>query len=164
MFITRFSKNFIIRFLSLLALIFPNLLHASEYIPRGYYVIDLKNRIEWLTCTVGSTWDEGTCKGKPVKLKLDQIDEAITMANEQLGGRWRLPNRVELENLVCHNCKIVKINRKYFPGTPAESFWTGEKNNWQPQFNWTVNFFTGYTFGRFPGFIPNYLRLVRDRN
>jgi hypothetical protein len=28
---------------------------------------------------------------------------------------------------------------------------------------WTVNFFTGHTFGRFPGYIPNYVRLVRDR-
>ena len=24
-------------------------------------------------------------------------------------------------------------------------------------------FFTGHTFGRFPGNIPNYVRLVRDR-
>ena len=48
-----------------------------------------------------------------VKLKLDQVKEAIKIANEQLGGKWRLPNRVELENLVCHNCKTVKINKNY---------------------------------------------------
>ncbi len=164
MFITRFSNSLMIRFMLLAVIIFPKLLYASEYIPRGYYIIDLKNRIEWLTCVVGSTWENDTCSGKPVKLKLDQVDEAIKIANEQLGGKWRLPNRVELENLVCHDCKTVKINKNYFPSTPAEPFWTGEKNNWQPQFNWTVNFFTGYTFGRFPGFIPNYVRLVRDRN
>ena len=59
--------------------------------------------------------------------------------------------------------KKVKINKEIFPNTPPESFWTSEKNPWQPRFMWTVNFFTGYTFGRFPGFIPNYVRLVRDR-
>ena len=164
MFITRFCNSFINILLLVVVIILPNMLYASDYIPRGYYVIDLKNRVEWLTCTVGSTWEGNSCKGKPIKLKLDQVDEAISIANEQLGGTWRLPNRTELENLVCHDCKIVKINSKLFPGTPAESFWTREKNNWQPQFNWTVNFFTGYTFGRFPGFIPNYVRLVRDRN
>ena len=56
-----------------------------------------------------------------------------------------------------------KIISKIFPNTPPESFWTSEINQWQPKFMWTVNFFTGYTFGRFPGFIPNFIRLVRDR-
>ena len=94
---------------------------------------------------------------------MDQIDSIISQANEQLEGSWRLPSRKELESLVCKNCKKVKINSRIFPDTPPESFWTSEKNPWQSQFMWTVNFFTGHTFGRFPGFIPNHVRLVRDR-
>jgi len=44
---------------------------------------------------------------------LDQIDSIISQANEQLGGLWRLPNRKELESLVCKDCKkIKKINKK----------------------------------------------------
>ena len=163
MFRTRLSRFIRNKFIIIFLLTFPIICNASDYIPRGFYVIDLKNRVEWLACSVGANWVKGTCSGKPIKVKLSQVDQIIQIANEQLGGKWRLPTRIELENLVCHDCNKVKIDTKFFPKTPAESFWTGEKNNWQPQFNWTVNFYTGNTFGRFPGFIPNYVRLLRDR-
>ena len=85
--------------------------------------------------------------------------------NNQLGGLWRLPTRKELENLVCMSCETAKISKKFFPNTPYEPFWTGEKNNWSKTkgFYWSVNFFTGHTFGRFPGHIPNFVRLVREK-
>jgi len=136
---------------------------ANNFISRGYYVIDLSQKLEWLTCPVGMVWDKKTCIGDPLKLKFDDIDTVISQANFQLEGNWRLPKREELEKIVCKDCKKVKINSNIFPNTPPESFWTSEINSWQPRFMWTVNFFTGYTFGRFPGFIPNYVRLVRDR-
>ncbi len=136
---------------------------ANNFISRGYYVIDLSQKLEWLTCPVGMVWDKKTCIGNPLKLKFDKIDTVISQANFQLEGNWRLPKRGELEKIVCKDCKKVKINSNIFPNTPPESFWTSEINSWQPRFMWTVNFFTGHTFGRFPGFIPNYVRLVRDR-
>ena len=149
----------------ILFLIFSNFnnVWASNFINRGYYVIDLGQKVEWLTCPVGMIWQKDTCKGTPVKLKFNQIKIAIEQANQQLGGKWRLPNRKELEQIVCRSCETVKIDTKLFPNTPAESFWTNETNAWQPKFMWTVNFFTGHTFGRFPPFIPNFVRLVRDR-
>ena len=84
---------------------------------------------------------------------------------ESTGEQDNLMNRKELENLVCMSCDKVKINDKFFPNTPYEPFWTGEKNNWSKTkgFYWSVNFFTGHTFGRFPGTIPNFVRLVRNR-
>ena len=140
-----------------------NSVWANNFISRGYYVIDLGQKLEWLTCPVGMIWENKTCVGNPVKLKFSEIETAIFQANEQLKGKWRLPNRAELEKIICTECKKVKINKEIFPNTPPESFWTSEKNPWQPKFLWTVNFYTGHTFGRFPGFIPNYVRLVRDR-
>ena len=140
-----------------------NTVWANNFISRGYYVIDLSQKLEWLTCPVGMVWENKTCVGNPVKLKFSEIETAIFQANEQLKGKWRLPNRAELEKIICTKCKKVKINKEIFPNTPPESFWTSEKNPWQPKFLWTVNFYTGHTFGRFPGFIPNYVRLVRDR-
>ena len=140
-----------------------NNIYASDFISRGFYVIDLRQKIEWLTCPVGMMWQKNHCVGKAMKIKFDEINIAVLEAGKQLGGKWRLPNRQELERLVCKKCKNEKINSKIFPNSPPASFWTGDINLWQPQFLWTVNFFTGYTFGRFPKFIPNYVRLVRDR-
>ena len=148
-----------------LLLIYTNFnnLWANNFIPRGHYVVDLSQKLEWLTCPVGMVWDKKTCIGERLKLKFDKMETVISQANSQLEGVWRLPKREELEKIVCKDCKKVKINSKVFPKTTADSFWTSEINSWQPRFMWTVNFFTGHTFGRFPGFIPNYVRLVRDR-
>ncbi len=164
MFLLKSSFSKINAFIIIL-LIFLNFnnVWANNFISRGYYVIDLSQKLEWMTCTVGMVWDKNKCVGEPIKVKLDQIDLVVTQANEQLEGKWRLPSRKELEKIVCKDCKKVKINAEIFPNTPPESFWTNEKNPWQPQFMWTVNFFTGHAFGRFPGFIPNFVRLVRDR-
>jgi len=140
-----------------------NKVSANNFISRGYYTIDLSQKLEWLTCPVGMIWDDKQCIGSAIKLKFDEVDQAILKANEQLKGKWRLPKRHELEKLVCMECDKAKIETSIFPNTPPESFWTSEINQWQPRFMWTVNFFTGHTFGRFPGYIPNYVRLVRDR-
>ncbi len=137
---------------------------ASNYISRGYYVIDLKNKIEWMTCPVGMVWNKSTCTGIAKKYELKFVPEIINIANDQLGGNWRLPSRNELESLICAECVNVKINLKTFPKTPPEPFWTKDKNFWQPKFNWIVNFLNGNTFGRYPSYKPNYVRLVRDRN
>ncbi len=94
---------------------------------------------------------------------MDQIPNAITQVNDQLGGQWRLPSRTELENIVCSECGKVKIDSKVFPNTPYEPFWTKDTNKWSKKFFWTVNFYTGHTFGRFPGSIPNFVRFVRER-
>ena len=57
---------------------------ASEYIPRGYFVIDLKNKIEWMTCPVGMVWSGNTCIGEAKKYELKFIPEIIKLANNQL--------------------------------------------------------------------------------
>ena len=145
-------------------ILIPKYILASDYIPRGYFVIDLKNKVEWMTCPVGMVWKGNTCIGEAKKYELKFIPEIIKLANNQLEGIWRLPSREELESLICLKCEKVKINLKVFPKTPPEPFWTKDKNFWQPKFNWIVNFLNGNTFGRYPGYKPNYIRLVRDRN
>ena len=159
---TSFHKVSALFIIFLISLNF-NSVWANNFISRGYYVIDLSQKLEWLTCPVGMVWDNKTCVGNPVKLKFNEIESAIFLANEQLKGRWRLPKREELEKIICIECKNVKINKKIFPNTPPESFWTSEKNPWRPKLKWTVNFYTGYALGRFPGFIPKYVRRVRDK-
>ena len=142
-----------------------NLISNDALFAKGHVIHDLKLNVIWLRCSVGQVWNEKECVGKPLKFKISEVDEVIKQANNQLEGDWRLPNRKELENIVCMTCGKVKINSKFFPNTPYEPFWTGEKNNWSKNkdFYWSVNFFTGHTFGRFPGHTPNFVRLVKDR-
>ena len=95
---------------------------------------------------------------------LDEIKEALKQANNQLGAGWRLPTRIELEGIVCHECEIGnKIDSEFFPTTPAEPFWTSDKNKWSSNRFWTVNFFTGYSFSRFTASKPLASRFVKDR-
>ena len=142
-----------------------NLISNDALFAKGHVIHDLKLNVIWLRCSVGQVWNEKECVGKPLKFKISEVDEVIKQANIQLEGDWRLPNRKELENIVCMTCGKVKINSKFFPNTPYEPFWTGEKNDWSKNkdFYWSVNFFTGHTFGRFPGHIPNFVRLIKDR-
>ena len=70
-----------------------NTLWANNFISRGYYVIDLSQKLEWLTCPVGMIWENKTCVGSPLKLKFEDINKAIEQANNQLNGNWRLPKR-----------------------------------------------------------------------
>ena len=107
------------KFLKLITGIFflillPKFLLASEYIPRGYFVIDLKNKIEWMTCPVGMVWYNNTCNGTAKKYELKFLPDIINIANKQLEGSWILPTRKELESLICIKCEKVKINLKIF--------------------------------------------------
>ena len=83
--------------------------------------------------------------------------------NEQIEGNWRLPTRKELESLVCEECEDTKIDIVLFPGTPAQPFWTSQRNWWSPKFFWSVNFFTGHTYGRFVPEKRIFVRFLRDR-
>ena len=142
-----------------------NLISNDALFAKDHVIHDLKLNVTWLRCSVGQVWNKKECVGKPLKFKMSEVDAVIKQANNQLEGDWRLPNRKELKNIVCMTCGKVKINSKFFPNTPYEPFWTGEKNDWykNKEFYWSVNFFTGHTFGRFPGHIPNFVRLVKDR-
>ena len=138
---------------------------ASNYIDKGFYVIDLKNKIEWLKCTTGQQWsdEKNSCLGEAVKLNYKSIEEANALLNNQIEGNWRLPSRKELESLICKGCDGVKINQKFFPNTPAEPFWTSKRNWWSPKFFWSVNFFTGHSYGRFVPEKELFVRFVKDR-
>lgn len=151
--------------LLLFFLFINNNLLASSFIDKGYYVIDLKNKIEWLKCSAGQQWSDkkNTCVGNAVKLDYKSIEHANFQLNSQIEGKWRLPSRKELESIVCKNCDGAKIDKKLFPNTPAEPFWTSQRNWWSPKFYWSVNFFTGHSYGRFVPEKELFVRFVKDR-
>jgi len=137
--------------------------NAASFMTRDHLVIDLRHGIEWLRCSVGQVWDGVTCSGEVMTLDHEQIEQAIKLANEQLGGAWRLPDREELEGLVCPTCGPPQIDAEIFPGTSGEPYWTGQVNNNARRFYYSVNFLNGWTFGRFLPTKQLAVRLVRDR-
>ena len=58
-------------------------LKASKYIDKGYYVIDLENKVEWLKCTVGQYWsdEESKCMGIAKKLNISNIEQINHIKN-----------------------------------------------------------------------------------
>ena len=135
----------------------------SQFLAREHLIIDLRSGVEWMRCSVGLQWNGKRCDGKIMRLNHDDVAKAIVIANEQLGGNWRLPNRKELEGLVCAACTTVKIDSESFPQTAPEPYWTGEVNGFAARHFWSVNFMTGYTYGRFFPQQELAVRLVRDR-
>jgi hypothetical protein len=136
---------------------------SGNFMVRDHLVIDLRNGVEWMRCSVGQVWNGSNCAGEALQLTQEDTAKAIIIANEQLGLGWRLPSRAELETLVCNECAPVKIELDSFPDTLAEPYWTGEINGFAPRHIWTVNFMTGHTYGRFFPTQEVLVRLVRDR-
>ena len=136
---------------------------SNQFYLKEHLVIDLFTSTEWMRCSVGQRWNGNTCIGKIINLNHEQMDEVLRIASDQLGSGWRLPTRKELESLVCKDCKIPKIDSKIFPNTEPVPYWTGERNKFAKKHFWSVNFYTGNTYGRFYPYQSLAVRLVRDR-
>ena len=81
-------------------------------------VIDNTTGLTWKRCEEGKAWNGTTCAGIGRKFTWD---EAITLNS----GEWRLPTVTEL-NTIKENIGPTEatINRKIFPHTSRNWFWT----------------------------------------
>ncbi len=88
----------------------------AQFYKQGNLVTDLVQGVVWLRCSLGQRWDPTTdqCKGEALRLSHEEIDQAIMQANDQLGGKWRLPTLAELESIVCRDCPPPKIDTDTF--------------------------------------------------
>ena len=138
---------------------------TAQFFEEGNFVRDVRNNVIWYRCTLGKVWDydTDTCTGETVRLNQAELLIAIKQAEQQLGGRWRLPTRDELETLVCEGCEPPKIREKYFPQIEREAYWTGTKNNFNSKMYWSVNFMTGHSYSRFFAYQKLPALLVQDR-
>ena len=146
------------------ALVPQSVVAQSVYYTRDHLVQDLSRGLEWMRCSVGQRWslESEMCIGKAVQLNHEEIEQVIVQADEQLGPGWRLPNREELESLVCQDCGPPMIDPEVFPQTEPMPYWTSEQNFWSPKNYWSVNFMTGLAYGRFFPNQQQMLRLVRN--
>ena len=158
-------KHVYLTVLSLILIFSVNILNDKEkrFIEKEHIIIDLERKIDWLRCSVGQRWDGSTCSGEVVNLSLDMVPKAIDLANEQLGGKWRLPSKSELKSIICKVCPSPKINKDIFPNTDNAPYWTGDQSSFNRKFFVSVNFHTGFSFNRFPPIKELAVRLVKDR-
>ena len=56
---------------------------------------------------------------------------------------WRLPTRRELLSIVHHGAINPAIDTHYFPNTWANDYWTSDMYALDPNYTWTVNFYSG---------------------
>ena len=140
-------------------------LHAGDirFVTKEHIVVDLERQIEWLRCSVGQRWNGSECSGNIVNLSLNMVPKALEIANEQLGGGWRLPSKAELKSIVCKECPSPKIDKEIFPNTDNAPYWTGDQSIFNSKFYVSVNFHTGFSFNRFSPIKELAVRLVRDR-
>ena len=137
--------------------------YSNRFLSKGHLVVDLQNGVEWLRCTVGQSYIDGTCAGEVIQFRFDEISEITKLANKELGGNWRLPTKKELSSLICKTCPAPKIDQKIFPLTSSEPYWTGQKNWFSSKMYWSINFMTGYSYSHSFAEKPLAVRLVRDR-
>ena len=134
-----------------------------RFVTKEHIVVDLERQIEWLRCSVGQRWNGSQCSGNIINLSLDMVPKALEIANEQLGGGWRLPSKAELKSIVCKECPSPKIDKEIFPNTDNAPYWTGDQSIFNSKFHVSVNFHTGFSFNRFSPIKELAVRLVRDR-
>ncbi len=129
---------------------------------KQFTIRDRASGLEWLRCSVGQVWNGFTCIGNARMLSLEEAQMAVDLASKELGGGWRLPTVDELKTLVCKDCPPPKIDERRYPITMAAPYWSSTKNRWSVGRYWTVNFYTGYSFGRNAPSMARYVRLVKD--
>lgn len=118
-------------------------------------VTDKATGLTWSRCSLGQTWDNGSCQGEARALPF-----AIVSLVAETG--WRLPELAELSSLVELRCFRPAINQQIFPDTVASAYWTTTRFvNKDGQF-WQVHFLHGETVSeRVDG--VGYVRWVRKK-
>ncbi|MFO6421631.1 DUF1566 domain-containing protein [Hylemonella sp. W303a] len=86
----------------------------------GAYVLDAQNKLAWLRCVEGMTWNGHQCAGE-ASLMTYTTAQALAAARAKADGvAWRLPRIHELRRL-----QEDPANATLFPGDPREWTWSG---------------------------------------
>jgi serine/threonine protein kinase len=133
-------------------------------------VEDTRTHLQWQRCSLGQTWNGGSCAGEAIRYKWDE-------ARRIAPAGWRLPTKEELASLVycssgeptywktvssaCQNAHSKPtIWSAAFPNTPESWFWSSSPSTNSADFAWYVHFGDGYVGSYFKSY-AFYVRPVR---
>lgn len=86
----------------------------------GAYVLDAQNKLAWLRCVEGMTWNGHNCVGEP-RLMTFTTAQALAAARAKADGvAWRLPRIHELRRI-----KEDAASATLFPADPQDWTWSG---------------------------------------
>jgi hypothetical protein len=138
----------------------------------GLEVTDQKTGLIWRRCAEGLNWDGTTCAGNSPDAALwdaarftheAALQHAATKASKT-GIAWRLPTIEELKSIGyperTFNNPSVR-DRKAFPNTPPDWFWSSSLYNSHANYVWCLSFSYGGTDGADRN-SPYRVRLVRS--
>ena len=94
-------------------------------------VTDAKNKLVWLRCGLGMSWNGSSCEGQTLSYDWNAAKEAVRELNtKKVAGRsdWRLPKLSELQSIVEKQCFKPAINLDVFPFTPESGFWSSTES------------------------------------
>ena len=133
-------------------------------------VTDKATGLMWMRCSLGMTWEEGTCRGATHRAEWDATLQAVKALNKNGGfaghNNWRLPDIKELNSIVERRCYSPSINKTIFPGTDYWYYWSStpsvgtEPHQWSRERYWGIDFTKGRARPAF--FKQRRARLVRD--
>ena len=87
-------------------------------------VRDTKTGLMWMRCSLGQSWDGGSCTGVALKMNWAQALHLTDHTHCADASNWRLPNVKELVSLVEESCSYPSINSTVFPNTSGANFWS----------------------------------------
>jgi len=146
-------------------------------------VTDVKTTLQWMRCSLGQTWQGGTCVGEAKTYSWQAALDVADTLNRQGGYAgyqdWRVPTKEELLALVyCSsgqpktwndtgalcggNYGSPTLNQSAFPNTPNRWYWSSSSVRFQPHDPaLIVDFDGGDVKANDKKMHYNYVRLVR---
>ena len=144
---------------------------------------DVQTGLQWMRCSLGQTWQGGTCSGEALKYEWQAVLDAASALNRQGGYAgyrdWRVPTIEELRTLIyCssgqpktwndtgESCEgdyeYPTIYQPAFPNTVRWFwYWSSSAYASYPAYAWGVGFANGSVNTSNKGYAPHHARLVR---
>ena len=128
---------------------------------------DYVRKLEWMRCSIGMIWENDSCVGEIMMLSIAESEELIDRIKDLNGGGWRLPTVKELKSLITEvesRPKDVEpnIDQNTFPSTYSGLYWSSDQSFYARQYQWAVNFLTGFSYNRSFPYQKLAVRLVRS--